>query len=372
MIYFDYAATSIKRREIFEDILNNFNEYNANPDSLHKLGRSANKILEDSRQKLSKVLNLSSKSIIFNSGASEGNNTIIKHFNALGYRILCTRADHPSVLNTLDKLNANVEYIEICKDGRINLTDLEKKLGENNSQGFSYEKTLLILTLVNNESGTVQDLDRISQILKDREVWLHIDNVQGFGHMDFDFSRCDSMAISGHKIGGINGFGLLYLKDDIQNLIYGGQQEKQRRGGTSFVMGAYTMAKSYDKIVSERPLVKEIKEGFIRDLKKNEIPFEINGTLEHSSDHILNLYFPFAKSDLLLTYLDMKGICASAGSACSAGSLEESHVITAMYDKERAMNSIRFSFGFTNTMEDVKYTIKTIKELYDRKVGEED
>lgn len=361
MIYFDYAATSIKRKEIFEDILTNFDKYNANPDSLHSLGRGSRKLLEDSRQKISKALNIPSQSIIFNSGACEGNNTIIRHFTKMGYKILCTKADHPSVLNTLSSLDSKVEYMDMDSKGRILLEDLENKLEE---------KTLLILTLVNNESGTVQDLDAISQILKDRDIWLHIDNVQGFGHLDFDFSRCDSLCLSGHKIGGINGFGILYLKKDIPNLIYGGEQERQRRGGTSFVMGAYTMAESYDKMVMERPLIKRIKAEFIKILKESGIPFEINGTLKHSSDHILNLYFPFAKSDLLLTYLDMKGICASAGSACSAGSLEESHVIRTMYDSNRAKNSIRFSFGFTNTKEDIEYTVKSLKEIYERKVGE--
>lgn len=358
MIYFDYAATSIKRREIFEDVLNNFEKFDANPHSLHGMGRQSHKVLEDSREKIANSLGVKKDSIIFNSGASEGNNTIIRHFTHCGYRFLCCETDHPSVLNSFKNLNSNFEYLKLDEHGRIILDDLEKKVDE---------KTVIILTLVNNETGISQDLDKISVLLKDKDVHFHIDNVQGYGHMDFDFERADSISLSGHKIGGINGFGVLYCNKNIHNLIYAGEQEKKRRGGTSFVMGAYSMAKSYDKIVLERDLIRDIKLNFISELKSLEIPFEINGDLENSSDHILNLYFPFIKSDLLLTYLDMNGICASAGSACSAGSLEESHVIKAIYGEERAKRSIRFSFGFTNSTQDVKYTAEKIKEIYIRK-----
>lgn len=358
MIYFDYAATSIKRREIFEDVLNNFEKFDANPHSLHGMGRKSHQVLEDSREKIANSLGVKKDNIIFNSGASEGNNTIIRHFTECGYRFLCCETDHPSVLNSLKNLNANFEYLKLDEHGRIILDDLEKKLDE---------KTVLILTLVNNETGVSQDLDKISVLLKDKDVHFHIDNVQGYGHMDFDFERADSISLSGHKIGGINGFGVLYCNKNIHNLIYAGEQEKKRRGGTSFVVGAYSMAKSYDKIVLERDLIRDIKLNFISEFKSLEIPFEINGDLENSSDHILNLYFPFIKSDLLLTYLDMNGICASAGSACSAGSLEESHVIKAIYGEERAKRSIRFSFGFTNSTQDVKYTAEKIKEIYIRK-----
>lgn len=220
---------------------------------------------------------------------------------------------------------------------------------------------------MNNETAVYQELDKISDILKDKDVHLHIDNVQGYGHIDFDFERADSISLSGHKLGGINGFGVLYCNKNIHNLIYAGEQEKKRRGGTSFTIGAYSMAQSYDKIVLERDLIRDIKLNFIHELKSQKIPFEINGDLENSSDHILNLYFPFINSDLLLTYLDMNGICASAGSACSAGSLEESHVIKAIYGEERAKKSIRFSFGFTNSIQDIKYTAEKIKEIYIRK-----
>ncbi|MEJ8752469.1 cysteine desulfurase family protein [Lagierella sp. ICN-221743] len=358
MIYFDYAATSIKRREIFEDVLNNFEKFDANPHSLHGMGRKAQQVLEDSREKIANSLGVNKDNIIFNSGASEGNNTIIRHFTGIGYKFLCSETDHSSVINSLKNLNSNFEYLKLDEHGRIVIDDLEKNLDD---------KTVLILTLVNNETGVVQDLEKISAVLTDKDVHLHIDNVQGYGHKDFDFERADSISLSGHKIGGINGFGILYCNKNIHNLIYAGEQEKKRRGGTSFVMGAYSMAKSYDKIVLERDLIREIKQSFINELNSLEIPFEINGDLENSSDHILNLYFPFIKSDLLLTYLDMNGICASAGSACSAGSLEESHVIKAIYGEERAKRSIRFSFGFTNNIEDVKYTVEKIKEIYIRK-----
>ena len=185
---------------------------------------------------------------------------------------------------------------------------------------------------VNNEIGAIEPVYEIGEFLKDKDVFFHVDCVQAYSHIDIDVEKlhCNSLSLSGHKIGGINSFGVLYCNKKINPLIKGGEQEKDRRAGTSFTMGAYSMAKSFPKACSEREKIKELKSYFVEKLKESNFLFEINGSLENSTDHILNLYFPKVKNELLLTYLDMNGICISVGSACRAGSVEASNVIKNM------------------------------------------
>lgn len=353
MIYFDYAATSIKRKDVLAKVLEKNEIFDGNPDSLHKYGRQAKRILENSREKIAQSLNAKAENIIFTSGASESNNTILSNFK--GKKVLTTNIEHDSILNTIEK--NNTIYLQTNEDGSINLDDLKDI--------FTDDIKLVSIMYVNNETGVIQPVKEIGEFLKDKDVWFHIDCVQALGHVDIDVEKlhCDSLSLSGHKIGGINGFGVLYMRRNLKPLISGGEQEKDRRAGTSFVMGAYTMAESIDKILAEREQIGEIKKYFLEKLEETDFNYEINGDLEKSSDHILNLYFPKVKNEFILTFLDMHGVCISVGSACRAGSVEPSNVITNMYDEKRAEHSIRFSFGFTNTKEDVDKTIEILKKV---------
>lgn len=353
MIYFDYAATSIKRKDILAEILENSEKFDGNPDSLHKYGRESKKILEESREKIAKSLNTSPKKIVFTSGASESNNTVLNYFK--GKKVLTTNIEHDSILNTVEK--ENTLYVKTKEDGAIDFEDFKSILSD--------EVKLVSIMYVNNETGVIQPVREIGQYLKDKDVWFHIDCVQAFGHLDIDVEdlNCDSISLSGHKIGGINGFGLLYMRDNLKALIKGGEQEKDRRAGTSFVMGAYSMAKSIDKIIAEREQTKEIKKYFLEKLSQTDFSYQVNGSVEKSSDHIVNIYFPHVKSEFLLTFMDMHGICISVGSACRAGSVEASKVISNMYDTKRAEHSVRFSFGFTNTKEEVDKTIEVLRKV---------
>lgn len=218
---------------------------------------------------------------------------------------------------------------------------------------------------VNNELGTIEPVKEIGAYLKDKDIHFHVDAVQAYGHVDIDVDEiaCDSLSLSGHKVGGVNGFGILYLRNDLEPFIKGGEQEKNRRAGTSFVMGAYSMGIAFDKTIEEREKIGKLKKYFLKELSSTGIDYEVNGSIENSSDHIINIYFPDFKSDFLLTYLDIKGICASAGSACRAGALEPSRVITNIYDEDRALHSVRFSFGFKNELSDIDYLMEVLREV---------
>lgn len=357
MIYFDNAATAIKREEILKNILKNKQAFDGNPDSLHTKGREAKKILEDSRKEIAKSIGANPKNIIFTSGATEGNNTIINAFR--DSEIITSSIEHDSILNTVNK--DNTVLLNANKDGIIDLDKLKDVITE--------ETKLVAIMYVNNETGAIQPVKEIGDYLRDKNIWFHVDSVQAYGHIDIDVDdiNCDSLTLSGHKIGGLNGFGILYLRESIAPFIKGGEQEKDRRAGTSFVAGAYSMAESYPKVLKERSQIKEIKNYFIESLDKAKVDYELNGNLELSSDHVLNIYFKDYKSDFLLTYLDINGICASAGSACRAGSILPSHVISNMYDKYRAEHSIRFSFGYQNTRKEVDETIAVLERLVDER-----
>lgn len=353
MIYFDNAATAIKRKDLLEYILNNNEIFDGNPESVHAKGREAKKILEDARRKIASSIGASPKNLIFTSGATEANNTVINAFK--DSEILTSAIEHDSVLNTIDKDKAII--VGSGKDGRVSLDEIKKRI--------TNDTELVAIMFVNNETGAIQPIKEIGEYLSDKDIWFHVDAVQAYGHLDIDVNElnCDSLAISGHKIGGLNGFGALFLKRDLPSFMTGGEQEKNRRAGTSFVAGAYTMAESYEKMVAERDHIRELKTYFLDRLKDTGVVFEINGDLESSSDHVINLYFSDYKSEFLLTYLDMNGICVSAGSACRAGSVLPSHVVTNMYDEDRARHSIRISFGYQNTKDEIEKSIEVLERL---------
>ena len=263
------------------------------------------------------------------------------------------------MLEPLYKSNAKVIFLDSGENGKIDIEDIKKNITDNTK--------LVSVMFVNNESGIIQPIKEIGELLEKRDIWFHVDAVQALGHLDIDVDelKVDSISLSAHKIGGMNSFGVLYLRNNITPMIVGGSQEKLMRAGTSNVMAALSMAYSLEQIKNEQTHITDIKKYFIERL--DEIPHEINGDLENSVNHIVNIYFPFVKSDLLLTYLDLAGIYVSAGSACNANTLETSYVIENMYDEERAKHSIRFSFGYDNTKEEVDLLIEKLKEMYLRK-----
>lgn len=351
-IYFDYAATSIKRKKILEDILENADKFDGNPDSSHSFGREAKKILEEARGKIAKSINANPSQIIFTSGASESNNTVLSAF--ADKKIITTNIEHDSIENTYNPENTII--LEIGKDTNI-LDALKEKLTD--------EVKLVSIMMVNNETGLILPIKEVGEFLKDRDVYFHVDCVQAYGHLDIDVDgmNIDFLSLSGHKIGGINGFGVLFARESIPSFIKGGEQEKYRRAGTSFVMGAYSMAKSFPYMVEEREMIRDLKKYLIESLGKTGLAFEINGNPEKDVDHIINIYFKDYRADFLLTYLDMHGIGVSAGSACRAGAVIPSKVVERIYGPERAKNSLRISLGFENSREDIDKLIEVLGAL---------
>ena len=211
-------------------------------------------------------------------------------------------------------------------------------------------------------------IKEIGQYLKEKDIYFHVDCVQAYGHLDIDVDdmNIDFLSLSGHKIGGINGFGILFARENIPSFIKGGEQEKYRRAGTSFVMGAYSMAKSFPYMISEREKILDLKNYLLEKLLESNINCEINGNSETTVDHIVNIYFKDHKSDFLLTYLDMHGIGVSAGSACRAGAVIPSKVVERIYGEERASHSLRISLGFKNTRADIDRLVEVLGELNDR------
>lgn len=351
-IYFDYAATSIKRKKILEDILSKADLFDGNPDSSHSFGRDAKKILEEARQNIAKSIGAKPSQIIFTSGASESNNTVLSAFK--NEKIITTNIEHDSIENTCNP--ANTILIEATEEG-VSLDQIKEKITD--------EVKLVSVMMVNNEMGLVMPIKEIGEFLKDKDIYFHVDCVQAYGHLDIDVDEMniDFLSLSGHKIGGINGFGILYARENIPSFIKGGEQEKYRRAGTSFVMGAYSMAKSFPYMIEEREKIKDLKGYLLESLGKSKINYEINGNPGNTVDHIVNSYFKDYKADFLLTYLDMHGIAVSAGSACRAGAVIPSKVVERIYGTERASHSLRISLGFENTRADVDRLIEVLGEL---------
>lgn len=351
-IYFDYAATSIKRKKILEKILENADKFDGNPDSSHAFGREAKKILEDARRNIAESINANPSQIIFTSGASESNNTVLSAF--ADQKIITTNIEHDSIENTYKPKNTIL--LEIGKDTDV-LDAIKAKLTD--------EVKLVSIMMVNNETGFILPIKEIGEFLRDRDVYFHVDCVQAYGHLDIDVDDMgiDFLSLSGHKIGGINGFGVLFARENLPSFIKGGEQEKYRRAGTSFVMGAYSMAKSFPYMVEERVKIKELKNYLINSLGKTGLSYEINGNPEKDVDHIINIYFKDYRADFLLTYLDMHGIGVSAGSACRAGAVIPSKVVERIYGPDRAKNSLRISLGFENTKEDIDKLIEVLGAL---------
>ena len=354
-IYFDYAATSIKRKKILEDIIKRADLFDGNPDSSHSFGRDAKKILGGARKEIAATIGADPSQIIFTSGASESNNTVLSAFK--DEKIITTNIEHDSIENTYKPENTII--IDANEEG-ISLSDLKEKITD--------DVKLVSIMMVNNEMGLVMPIKEIGAFLKEKDIYFHVDCVQAYGHLDIDVDdmNIDFLSLSGHKIGGINGFGVIFARENLPSFIKGGEQEKYRRAGTSFVMGAYSMAKSFPYMISEREKIYDLKKYLLEKLSESNINYEINGNPAQTVDHIVNIYFKDYKSDFLLTYLDMHGIAVSAGSACRAGAVIPSKVVERIYGSDRASHSLRISLGFENTRADIDRLIDVLGELNDR------
>lgn len=369
-IYLDNSATTKPYEEVIEKMVYALNVDYANPSSLHRKGIEVEKNIKTIRQNIARSISVKDKEIYFTSGGTESNNTIIRGVANLYKKrknhIISTEIEHPSVLDTLKDLENEgfeVTYLSVNENGIIDIEEFKNSLRQNTS--------LVTIMHVNNEIGAIQPIQEIGRhlsTLKDK-VYLHIDAVQSYGKINFKPSRynIDFMSVSGHKIHGPKGIGFMYIKENnrLKPLLTGGGQEIGIRSGTENVPGIYGLGEAI-KIINKDLDNKIAKITNLKDMLKKGILENIDDVKINSSDdgvcHILNVSFRGVKGEVLLHYLEQKGIYVSTGSACSSKK-KGSHVLNAIkLTPSEIEGAIRFSLSDMNVEEDILETIKIVKE----------
>jgi cysteine desulfurase len=347
-----------------------------NPSSIHYYGRSARNIVDEARESLARSIGAHAADIIFTSGGTEADNLAILGTAAGrpdGGHIITTEIEHHAVLHTcrqLEQQGFEVTYLPVDETGIIKVEDVRKALRD--------DTILVTIMYGNNEVGTIQPIKAIGALLKDHPAYFHTDAVQTYGLEKLDVSELnvDFLSVSAHKINGPKGIGFLYKNKDAKLFsprMYGGEQERKRRAGTEnvasiagFQEAAAIVSENREESVRK---YREFKRVFMSKLEEAGVEFCPNGLLDNTLPHVLNLSFPGTNVESMLVNLDLAGIAASSGSACTAGSIDPSHVLVAMFGKNsgRLANSIRFSFGFTNSVEQIakagEETAKIIQRL---------
>lgn len=374
-IYLDHAATTPLHPDVIEAMYEAQKNLFGNPSSIHSYGREARSAVDHARRTIAKAIGADERELIFTSGGTESNNlaligTALAHKDK-GKHIITSAQEHSATLDAahyLETIGFQVTYVPVDEKGLVQPADIFAALTE--------ETILVSIMTVNNETGVIQPIEEIGKELKDKNIVFHTDAVQAFGSIDLDVKKMDIdlLTISAHKINGPKGVGCLYCADHIvlQSIIHGGEQERRRRPGTENVTGiiGFTAAvKAMEKSnFKHRILDDKHKTLFLNTLSELNVSYEINGALQLSVPTIVNISFPETEVETLLTNLDLEGIAASSGSACTAGSVQASHVLLAMFgeDNERIKNSIRFSFGLHLTTEDIIEAAKRISQVIQR------
>ncbi|UXR72889.1 MULTISPECIES: cysteine desulfurase family protein [unclassified Staphylococcus] len=371
-IYADYAATTPVKPQVLEAMMDIYQHHFGNPSSIHTQGRDARHFLDSARRDVAKIINAEPSEIIFTSGATESNNTVIKGIAQAnrdkGQHIITSKIEHHSVLHVFEQLEREgfeVTYLDVDASGLVNLEQLKAVLRE--------DTTFVSIMLVNNEVGTVQHIDEIQEIVAESNAYLHTDAVQAIGHLPIDVKdlKVDALSLTAHKFGGPKGVGVLYVKKDtaIRYQQQGGEQETKRRAGTENVPQIVGLVEALKLADSERDAnnihVAQLKEKLLVGLQDRAIPFELNGSMVETTNHIVNLHFPFIDIETLLTLLDLAGVYVSSGSACTAGSTIPSHVLSAMFGEDvRVTHSVRISLNELMTKEDINEIIVEIQKIY--------
>ncbi|MCX2808727.1 cysteine desulfurase family protein [Bacillus sp. ChL18] len=374
-IYLDHAATSPMDERVLEEMKPHFFGSFGNPSSIHSFGRESRKWVDEARADIAREISAKEQEIIFTSGGTEADNLAIFGTAAArkneGKHIITTAVEHHAVLHACEKLEEDgfeVTYLIPGPSGRISANQVKEALRDD---------TILVTVMYgNNEVGTIQPIDEIGELLSGHQAYFHTDAVQAFGYMPIDVkkSRIDMLSVSGHKLNGPKGTGFLYVNQEVKlsPILLGGEQERKRRAGTENVPGIAGLKEAVVLSNREREektaKYKEFKNIIMSTLEKSCVTAEVNGDAEKCLPHILNLYFPGVPVEALLVNLDMEGIAVSSGSACTAGSVLPSHVLTAMFGSEsgRLTSSIRLSFGLGNTVEQIETAAEKLAAVVKR------
>jgi len=373
-VYFDNAATTRVKDEVIEEMQKYYSELYGNPSSIYNFGQLAKKAVENSRVKVARLLNSNPDEIYFTGGGSEADNWAIKGILSAnekkGNHIITTKIEHHAILHTceyLEKKGAEVTYLDVDENGLVDIKQLEESIKDNT--------VLISIMFANNEIGTVQPIKEIGEIAKKHDIYFHTDAVQAVGNevIDVKDMNIDLLSLSAHKIHGPKGVGALYIKKGtrIHNLIHGGAQEKNKRAGTENVPGIAGLGKAadiaYNNFDQKREKLIKLRDRLIEKIDKEIPDCQLNGHREKRLPGNVNFSFKYIEGESLLLYLDMEGISASSGSACTSGSLDPSHVLMSIgLPHEIAHGSLRLSLSDYNTEEDVDYTVEKLINVVKR------
>lgn len=374
LIYLDNAATTKTASEVVNEMLPYFTENYGNPSSIYSIGATAKEAVTKVRERIASSLGAKNNEIYFTGGGSESDNWALiataQAYEAKGKHIITSKIEHHAILHTcsyLEKQGYEISYVDVDENGIVKLHELEKAIRP--------DTVLISIMFANNEIGTVQPIKEIGAIAKAHGVLFHTDAVQAYAHVpiDVDEMNIDMLSASGHKFHGPKGIGFLYIRTGIKirSFIHGGQQERGRRAGTENVTGIVGMGKavelSFLRMEESAAKQRELRDYLIKRIEEEVPHCRLNGDGARRLPNNVNYSFRFIEGESLLIMLDMKGICASSGSACTSGSLDPSHVLLAIgLPHEIAHGSLRLTVSEENTIEEMDAVIDAIKEIVDK------
>ncbi len=373
-VYLDHSATTPVHPEVLEAMLPYYKEKFGNPSSIHEYGKVAKVALEEAREKVAKLFNCSPYEIYFTSGGTESDNLAIKGVafanKKKGKHIIISSVEHHAVLESckfLKKEGYEITYLPVDQYGFVDPFDLKKNIKD--------DTILVSIMHVNNETGTIQPIEELVRIAKEKGVYFHTDAVQSAGKIPIDVGKLpvDLASISAHKIYGPKGVGAIYIRKGtrIIPLSHGGHHERSRRAGTENIPGIVGLGEAVEMVLKDMDKhnkhLKNLTETFFKKLKETVKDIQLNGHPEKRIPSTLNISFKGVEGESIILSLDMKGVAVASGSACTSGSLEPSHVLSAMrIEPAVAQSSIRFSFGRENVIDDVDYTLSVLPEIIER------
>ena len=371
IIYLDHAATTYVDERVVNKMLPYFNLCYGNPSSMYTIGRSNKRIIEKARQQVARIIGAKPKEIFFTSCGTESDNLALKGIAYAnqnnGKHIITSKIEHPAILNTcsaLEKQGFEITYIGIDEKGVINLEELNNAIRK--------DTILISIMTANNEIGTIEPIEIIGKIAKSHNIYFHTDSVQAMGNIKMNVAKMniDLLSMSAHKFYGPKGVGAIYIKEktNINRVQDGGHQEKGMRSGTENVAGIVGLAEALkladEAMEKNNQKILQLRKYFIEKLQGIYPQIKINGDLENRLPGNINITFPNCDGQDLLFKLDEKGICASAGSACSTGDSNPSHVLTAIgLTAKEAEGTLRFSLGKENTKEEIDDVINALQNI---------
>ncbi|MFA9375198.1 MAG: cysteine desulfurase NifS [Lachnotalea sp.] len=374
IIYLDNAATTQLDEAVFNEMKPYFIEHYGNPSSVYSIASDTKKAIDFARERVAQSIGANNSEIYFTNGGTESDNWAIKgiaeSYENKGKHIITTKIEHHAILHTceyLEKRGYEITYLDVDEFGFINIEDLEKSIRS--------DTILISIMFANNEIGTIEPIKEIGEIAKKNNIIFHTDAVQAFGHVpiNVDEMNIDLLSASGHKIYGPKGVGFLYVRKSVKlkSFIHGGAQERQRRAGTENVPGIVGLGAAakiaFDNMEERSKKEVELRDYLIEEIEKNFEFIRLNGDRTKRLPNNVNFCFRFIEGEALLISLDMEGICASSGSACTSGSLDPSHVLLAIgLPHEIAHGSLRLTLSHNTTKEELDYVVEQLKAIVKR------